>query len=62
MVVLSLVQLYTILPPVVGEVKTDGAVVALLQTTWSVTLTVAVGFTVMVKLRGVPTHDTPFRV
>ena len=58
--VVLFVQLYTIVPPVVGLVKFTAAVAVLLHTTWLVTaVTVAVGFTVMVKLVGVPLQVTP---
>ena len=54
-VVLLFVQLYTIVPPVVGELNVIAAVLPPLHTTWLDTaLTVAVGFTIIVKLRGVP--------
>ena len=55
-----LVHWYTIVPPVVGELKSTAAVDAPLQTIWLATVfTVALGFTVMVKVRGVPTQVTP---
>ena len=45
------VQLYTIVPPVVGLVKFTAVVAVLLHTTWLATaLTIGVGFTVIVKL------------
>ena len=47
-------------PPVVGLVKFTVVVKALLQTTWLGTaVTVAVGFTVMVKEAGVPVQEAP---
>lgn len=47
-------------PPLFGEVSTTAVELPPLQTTWFVIWsTVAVGSTVMVKLRGVPTHETP---
>ena len=50
-----LVQLYTMIPPLVGEVKLILAVGELLHTTWLATgSTTGVGLTVMVKLCGVP--------
>jgi len=60
--VVLFVQLYTIVPPVVGLVKFTAVVGALLHTTWLATaVTVAVGFTVMVNVLGVPTQVTaPF--
>lgn len=49
-----------IVPPLFGEVSTTAVELPPLQTTWLVIWsTVAVGSTVMVKLRGVPTHETP---
>jgi len=49
------VHVYTILPPVVGLVKFTAAVEAPAHTTWfETTLTVAVGFTVIVNVTGVP--------
>ena len=48
------------LPPVVGELKFTAVVGAPLHTTWlAIEVTVAVGFTVIVKLAGVPVHETP---
>ena len=45
------VQLYTIVPPVVGLEKTTAAVAVLLHTTWFATgFTTGVGFTVIVKV------------
>jgi hypothetical protein len=44
---------------VVGELKDMADVFAPLHTTWSVTVTVAVGLTVMVKVRGVPVQLVP---
>ena len=53
--VLLLVQLYTIVPPVVGLVKFTAAVRVLLHTVWLAGgVTVAVGFTVIVNVLGVP--------
>ena len=50
-----LVQLYTIVPPNVGLMKLMAAVELPLHNTWLETgLTAAVGFTVMVKVIGVP--------
>lgn len=55
-----LVQLYTMIPPVVGEVKLILAVGELLHTTWLATgSTTGVGLTVMVKLMDGPTQLTP---
>src|SRR5512136_251126 len=57
---LLLVQLYTIVPPVVGLVKFTAAVGEPLHTVWlATTSTVAVGFTVMVKVIGVPVQVMP---
>src|SRR5919112_1724492 len=54
------VQLYVMAPPVVGLVKFTAVVKALLQTTWLGTaVTWAVGFTVMVKVVGVPVQAAP---
>ena len=54
------VQLYTMVPPVVGLLKLTAVVDAPLQRVWFATaFTVAVGFTVIVKLIGVPTQETP---
>ena len=54
------VQLYTIVPPVVGLLKFTAVELAPLHNTWFATaLTVAVGLTVIVKLVGVPTQLTP---
>ena len=54
------VQLYTIVPPVVGLVKVTGAVGLLLQTAWFDTGSiVGVGLTVYVKVIGVPVQVTP---
>ena len=51
------------LPPVVGLVKFTAVVGEPLHTTWLVTgVTVAVGFTVIVKLLGVPVQVTPLLV
>ena len=53
-----LVQLYTV--PAVAPVKLIAVVEAPLQTTWLVTVfTVGTGFTVMVKVVGVPVQVTP---
>ena len=41
-------------PPIAGEVKLVAVVLLPLQTTWFVVATVAVGFTVMVNVLGVP--------
>ena len=55
-----LVQLYTIVPPVVGLLKLTAVDVAPLHNTWFATaLIVALGLTVIVKLVGVPTQVTP---
>lgn len=43
-----------------GDVKLVVVVAPPLQTTWLVVTTVAVGFTVYVKVRGVPEQLTPF--
>jgi len=57
--VVLFVQLYTIVPPVVGELNVTAVVFALLHTTWFGTaVTVAVGLTVMVNVEGVPTQVT----
>jgi hypothetical protein len=56
--VLSLVQLYTV--PATAPVKATAVVLAPLQRTWfDTTLTVGVGFTVMVNVIGVPVQVTP---
>ena len=53
------VQLYTIVPPVVGLLNVTAVVGELLHTTWLATaVTVAVGLTVIVNVEGVPTHVT----
>ena len=53
MLVVLLVQLYTIVPPVVGLVKFTAAVIAPLHTTWLATgFTTGNGFTVIVKVTG----------
>jgi hypothetical protein len=55
------VQLYTIDPPVVGLPKFTAVVEPLLQTDWLlITLTVAAGFTVIVKVVAVPLQVVPF--
>ena len=55
MLVVLFVQLYTMVPPVVGLLKFTAVVLAPLHTTWFVTgVTVAVGFTVIVNVFGVP--------
>ena len=60
MAVLLLVQLYTMLPPVVGEVKLTAVVGAPSHTRWlAMGLTTATGFTVRLKLAGVPVHEIP---
>jgi hypothetical protein len=60
MLVVLFVQLYTIVPPVVGLVNVTAVLGLLLQSTWLATaVTVAVGFTVYVYVRGVPTQLTP---
>ena len=57
--VVLFVQLYTIVPPVVGLVNVTAVVGALLHTTWLATaVTVAVGLTVIVNVEGVPTQVT----
>ena len=54
------VQLYTMLPPVVGLLNNIAGCVVLLQTTLLVTaFTVAVGLTVIVKFFGDPVQVTP---
>jgi hypothetical protein len=54
------VQLYTTVPPVVGLPKFTWVAGALLHITWLGTaVTVAVGFTVIVKLVGVPVQVVP---
>jgi hypothetical protein len=54
---LLFVQLYTMLPPVVGLLKFTAVVGEPLHTVWLLTaLTVAVGFTVIEKLVGDPVH------
>jgi len=51
------VQVYTIVPPVVGLVKFTAAVAVLLHTTWLAGwFTTGVGLTVIVKLIGCPAH------
>jgi hypothetical protein len=58
MVVLLLVQLYTV--PATEPVKFTAAVAVLLHTTWLPTaLTVGTGFTVIVNVVGVPVHVPP---
>jgi len=53
------VQLYTIVPPVVGLPKVTAVVELPLQTTWfEIAFTVAVGFTVIVNVFEVPTQVT----
>ena len=60
MVLTLFVQLYTIVPPVVGLEKATAVDAAPTQITWLVmALTAALGFTVMVKLSGVPAQLTP---
>ena len=54
------VQLYTIDPPLVGLPNVTSVVEVLLQTTWLVTaFTVAVGFTIIVNVLGVPVQVVP---
>src|SRR5882762_6827186 len=54
------VQLYTIVPPVVGLLKVTAVVVAPLHNSWLATaVTVAVGLTVIVNVVGVPVHVVP---
>jgi hypothetical protein len=54
-----LVQLYTIVPPVVGLLNVTAAVAAPLHTVWFATaVTVAVGFTVIVKVIEGPVQTT----
>ncbi len=61
--VLLFVQLYTIVPPVVGLVKVTAVVLAPTHTLWLATVfTVAIGFIVIVNICAVPIHDTPFAV
>jgi hypothetical protein len=58
--VVLFVQLYTIVPPVVGLENVTPVVGAPLHTTWLATaVTVAVGFTVIVNVLDVPAHVTP---
>jgi hypothetical protein len=58
--VVLFVQLYTMVPPVVGLLKLTAVVVPPLQTVWLVgCVTVAVGLTVMVNVLAVPTQVTP---
>ena len=60
MEVLLFVQLYTAVPPIVGVLKVTGAVGVFTHTVWLATgFTTGGGFTVMVKLVGVPTQLTP---
>ena len=60
MLVVLFVQLYTIVPPIVGLVKFTAAVAAPLHTTWLDTeVMVAVGLTVIVNVLAVPTQLTP---
>ena len=55
MLVLSFVHVYEVALPV----KATAVVEAVLHTTWSAgSSTVGVGFTVMVKVCGVPSHST----
>ena len=62
MAVLSLVQVYVVVPPELTVPKVTVAVV-LLQTTWSAGLfTCPVGFTVMVKVLAGPAHEMPLSV
>ena len=57
--VVLLVQLYTMVPPVVGLLNATAVVGTPLHTTWFVTaVTVAVGFTVIVNVLAVPTQLT----
>ena len=59
--VVLLVQLYTV--PVTAPVKVTAVVLEVLHTTWLAgCTTVGVGFTVMVKLVGVPVQVTPLFV
>ena len=59
-VVLVLVQLYTIVPPVVGLLKATAAVGDPVHTVWLATgFTVAVGFTVIVKVLVGPSQVGP---
>ena len=58
--VVLLVQLYTIVPPVLGLLNVTVVVDVLLHTTWLATaFIVATGFTVIVKVTGVPLQVTP---
>ena len=60
MLVVLFVQLYTIVPPVVGLLKMTAVVAEPLQIAWLGTaVTVAVGFTVMEKLLAVPVQLIP---
>ena len=60
MLVLLLVQLNVAIPPLVGVVKLIVLVGAPLHTTWFGTgLMIGGGFTVIVKIIGVPTQVTP---
>ena len=58
--VVLFVQLYTIVPPVVGLLNVTAVVLSPLQITWLATaVTVAVGLTVIVNVIGVPTQVVP---
>jgi hypothetical protein len=60
MLVVLFVQLYTMVPPVVGLVKFTGAVKSPLQTIWFGTgLTIGSGFTSTVAVTGGPKQVTP---
>lgn len=55
-----LVQLYTMVPPIVGLVKLTAAVAELLHTTWLATgLITGVGLMVIVNVIGVPQQVNP---
>lgn len=56
---LLLVQVYTMVPPVVGELKFADTDWPLQTTRFAMRLTDAVGLTVMVKFLGVPEQVTP---
>ena len=63
MLVLSLVQLYTVSPPELIVVNTIDSVVSPLHNTWSITVsTWAVGFTLIVKLFDGPEQLIPLLV
>lgn len=58
--VFVLVQSYVMVPPEFGDEKVVVTVLLPLQTTWSAVVTLGVGLTVIVNVRGVPEHALPF--